>query len=688
VRRLPAVSPLLGALLLAACATAPRRVPGDGESGAPARAAGAPIPHLEERALLLLLVDRQIYEPYTVEQAMLGDAALREELAFALGRIPEPRAARALLALLDDGEAGVRRAAAFALGLHPDATAAGRPPLLRAAAGADRETAALAVESLARLATPLADVQKALTPLGAEEAARRLLPALFRFQEEATVAAAVAALPLPGELHARAAYALARYPRPSGAVHLRPLLADADPWVRAWAARGLGQVGEGADLARLLPLLADPEPGPVIQALRAGARLVADGKAAAAADWASSLLALLADPRPGVRATALEAAGAWLGDAELAAAIATRFREGSLRERELALLALAAGRPDAARDLLTAALHAGEPPLRAALAEAAGRMGLADLLDRLRADPFAAVRAAALAAQLAAADAASDPAAGEELARGALGDADPAVRATALDWLAEHPRVRSAELAAALAAADADTLDDARRSAVGALRARADAFPAEREAVLAALRGLSSHREWLLRRAAADALAALGEQRPALGEAGRRLPVAAYRDLVLATRGAPRIALETDRGTLVLRLACPQAPLTCSNFLSLARQGFYDGLRFHRVVPDFVVQAGDPRGDGVGGPGWTVRDEINLLRYGTGVLGMALSGPDTGGSQFFVTLSPQPHLDGGYTAFGTVVSGLDVLERLVQGDRIVRVRELEEGGGRPARGRR
>lgn len=115
--------------------------------------------------------------------------------------------------------------------------------------------------------------------------------------------------------------------------------------------------------------------------------------------------------------------------------------------------------------------------------------------------------------------------------------------------------------------------------------------------------------------------------------------------------------------------------MTCLNFLQLAGQGFYDGLVFHRVVPDFVVQGGDPRGDGVGGPGYSIRDEMNLLRYRRGVLGMALSGPDTGGSQFFITLSPQPHLDGGYTAFGEVVAGDGVLDRIVQGDRIVRVVE-------------
>ena len=108
----------------------------------------------------------------------------------------------------------------------------------------------------------------------------------------------------------------------------------------------------------------------------------------------------------------------------------------------------------------------------------------------------------------------------------------------------------------------------------------------------------------------------------------------------------------------------------------LAGQHFYDGLLFHRVVPDFVIQAGDPRGDGYGGPGYVLGDEINRLRYRRGILGMALAGPDTGGSQFFITLSPQPHLDGTYTAFGEVVAGAEVLDTIQVGDRIESIVEV------------
>ena len=116
--------------------------------------------------------------------------------------------------------------------------------------------------------------------------------------------------------------------------------------------------------------------------------------------------------------------------------------------------------------------------------------------------------------------------------------------------------------------------------------------------------------------------------------------------------------------------------MTCLSFLQLAEQGFYDGLSWHRVIPDFVAQAGDPRGDGWGGPGYAIRDEVNRVRYDAGVVGMARSGPHSAGSQFFVTLAAQPHLDGRYTAFGTVVEGLEVLQQLLQGDRIVSIREV------------
>ena len=158
---------------------------------------------------------------------------------------------------------------------------------------------------------------------------------------------------------------------------------------------------------------------------------------------------------------------------------------------------------------------------------------------------------------------------------------------------------------------------------------------------------------------------------------------------VLAALAAPSDGtwgtVRTPRGSFRVDLAEAEAPMTVDSFVSLARRGFFDGLVFHRVVPDFVVQGGDPRGDGSGGPLYAIRDEINPLPYVRGAVGMALSGPDTGGSQWFATLSPQPHLDGGYTVFGRVSDPDGVLDRVEQGDRIERV-EIGAGGSGPRRG--
>jgi cyclophilin family peptidyl-prolyl cis-trans isomerase len=143
---------------------------------------------------------------------------------------------------------------------------------------------------------------------------------------------------------------------------------------------------------------------------------------------------------------------------------------------------------------------------------------------------------------------------------------------------------------------------------------------------------------------------------------------------IIAPQYSTQAYLETDRGTIQIELAMLDAPLTVFNFVRLARKGFFDGLAFHRVVPDFVVQDGDPRGDGAGSPGYTIRDEINQRPYLRGTVGMALDWADTGGSQYFITHGPQPHLDGRYTVFGQVVSGMEVVDALVRGDIVRRVR--------------
>lgn len=136
-----------------------------------------------------------------------------------------------------------------------------------------------------------------------------------------------------------------------------------------------------------------------------------------------------------------------------------------------------------------------------------------------------------------------------------------------------------------------------------------------------------------------------------------------------------RATLETDRGTIELDLYPEHAPHTVNNFAFLAGEGFYDGLTFHRVIPNFMVQGGDPTGTGRGGPGYKFQDETrgNPLTHETGVISMANAGPNTNGSQFFITHGPQPHLNGRHTVFGKVVTGQDVVDAIKQGDRLTKV---------------
>ena len=136
--------------------------------------------------------------------------------------------------------------------------------------------------------------------------------------------------------------------------------------------------------------------------------------------------------------------------------------------------------------------------------------------------------------------------------------------------------------------------------------------------------------------------------------------------------------METGKGTLVLELFAADVPVTVNNFVFLAREGFYDNTTFHRVIAGFMAQGGDPAGTGCGGPGYSFADEFTKHTHGTGSLSMANAGPNTNGSQFFITYASQPHLDNHHSVFGKLTEGMDVLKQLKNGDAIVRVTIKEE----------
>lgn len=140
-----------------------------------------------------------------------------------------------------------------------------------------------------------------------------------------------------------------------------------------------------------------------------------------------------------------------------------------------------------------------------------------------------------------------------------------------------------------------------------------------------------------------------------------------------------RIILKTNKGDIHGTIFASKVPLTSANFLNLASQGYYDGITFHRVIADFMIQGGDPTGTGRGGPGYKFEDEIDrsLKHSKPGIFSMANAGPSTNGSQFFITHTPTPHLDGRHAVFGEVTQGQDVVNKIAQGDKIEKIEILD-----------
>ncbi|HEU5460081.1 MAG TPA: peptidylprolyl isomerase, partial [Pyrinomonadaceae bacterium] len=252
------------------------------------------------------------------------------------------------------------------------------------------------------------------------------------------------------------------------------------------------------------------------------------------------------------------------------------------------------------------------------------------------------------------------------VARAHLKESDGTIQETAAGILGDLPpsEESTAALAAAWPQAANNASNDAALAILGALAQQKTT--AANEHIKA---GLKSG-DILVRRRAAELLKAngAGDFTSQIGTVQTRNTDADYTRALGRIGRNPRAVVTTTKGSFTIELLPEAAPLTVDNFVQLAQRGYFRTVTFHRVVPNFVIQGGDPRGDGNGGPGYAIRCEINQLMYDRAALGMALSGKDTGGSQWFVTHAPQPHLDGGYTIFGRVVSGMDVVDRIVRGD--------------------
>ena len=621
-------------------------------------------------------------KPDLVELLTDVEPRVRRRAALAIGRVGRSEGVAALVASLSDTEPEIRQMSAFALGLIGDAAATDALILAlqdpapavqgRAAEALGRLGAAAAVDSIgamvARYVTSAFDVdpEDVAYPQSLEVEAFRLgLYALADLKAYDPLAAAV--LQPDGQPILwwwPVAHALARTNDPRSVTPLITLAGVQGSIGVALAAQGLGTLGDPAAIEPLVNLLDldRRDPFVVATALRALSRF--DDQAATKA---------------------------------LRQFVVTRDLNVTLR---LAAVDALRGRRNVdARDVFIELMTASWAPLRASALQALAETdpdSLMLVLSGLDPDPDWRVRVA-----LAQALTRGEPALATLRLIAMLSDDDQRVVPSVLESLVEleAPNVE-AMLFQHLEREDIVVRKTA-ASLLGQLRS-----PAAAERLRAAFRAAADDSPYLARAAIVDALGEIGGPiaqevlTAALEDPDWAVRVRAARSLDRAApaqdhdrqiRPAPRrsldygaqhlvepavsphVYIETERGTIQIELAVIDAPLTSDNFVTLARSGYYDGLSFHRVVSNYVVQGGDPRGDGEGGPGYTIRNEINELPFLRGTLGMALDWEDTAGSQFFITQSPQPQLDGRYTVFGRVVDGMDVVDVLQAGDAITRV---------------
>ncbi len=671
---------LLAVIAITGCAVAPTPPPVL-HPGTPSAPYGLTV---EEEAHVLALEDRREYDPAFVDSWLHHPNPLhRARIALALGRIgphtfidangngerdsnDHQAGVEELAALASDPDARVRVTTAFALGQIGDIAAT--DTLLPLAA--DRENAdvaAEAVEAMSKLAPRLP--LQAYTPFTAanqrEGVRARAIRYLFRFRSDDASAIAADALDAASPaIRQEAAYALARRAYEPARARLELLLSDGNELTGAYAARALGAIAAQESLPALLTALTDPHPWVRTNAIVAIARIGAKHPAALTRpEDAVRVLTMTDDPDPGTRASSIDALGGYAAHNDAAQQRLLEIAStGSRWERELAAGAIAKQFNDAR--LL--------PPELSGWAKVRVLEAASVVSNHLRstyahdADPL--VRENALS---------TIPDDGIEanlpLIRAALDDPDVIVRGYAIDRYAKSSEPKKLDtLIAAEERSRKDSQNDARLAAIHGL-AQIE-FP-DRERLL---RTFLQDDDPVVRRVAADLIEQkLGKARPQYTP----LPIhrSDYAEIVQWARQPHTATIHMSRGRIVIALLTQDAPMTAWNFAQLARKHFFDNTSFMRVVPNFVIQGGDPRNDMEGGPGYAIRDEINLQKYTRAAVGMALSGPDTGGSQFFITHSPQPHLDGGYTIFGRVTDGLNaVVDQTERGDRVETI-TIDEG---------
>jgi cyclophilin family peptidyl-prolyl cis-trans isomerase/HEAT repeat protein len=664
-------------------------------------------------------------------------AAVRERAALAIGRIGDKRGTDALIAMLEhEGSEPGRAMAAFALGELEDMRGVSALMAIVEREKESLSVRARAVEALGKIVgvqanadvlgksaverinqSLIAQLLDSQTPNERKQITSLTIAALMRIRSPASVEPLTRELKSEdAEVRAQAANALARLRLPiEGSVPaLIDALNDGDADARANAARALGVSKDARAVEPLIRLLGDKNDRVQVNAVRALAALndqraveplidlakSSDPKATPGRQRSSSLNLLL-ESVVALGALKDERALPLLKDLRQAYAPAV-IQELEVAIAKLGYLKLGESSPNPAsqrdifcRDWKRAAatsLAVSEwVPTKNALVWVKALRELFSVVmpginnpvcdQRSRPELLRAINKLAL--NLLAEPSFAELLKNKDVASGdtqidyflsffpsQLEEKDVIVRATAANILAEQPReTHLAPLVAALSRSKKDPANDARLAMLTAISKHKK--PEAVEAIKSAL----SDQDHLVRRHAVDLLKQMGA-----GDFSDRIGVVQTgHDKRFYPRVAARLdkkvtaTIHTAKGRIKIELFPQDAPITVDSFVTLARKGFFNGLTFHRVVPNFVIQGGDPRGDGEGGPGYQIRCEVNTRPYTRGAVGMALSGKDTGGSQFFITHSPQPHLDGGYTVFGGIVSGMEVVDRIARGDVIRRV---------------
>ena len=632
----------------------------------------------------MLRIEAQRLHPKTLAPYLKhDDPQTRARAARALGRLRTAGSLSPLGRLIYDTAPAVREEAAFALG---QTFGSERDLLLAWEEETEPTVKARICEALGKQGTDqavsvlLTSLQQQTTflrpPLEAEAAAIALGRLSTRDVAAARQALVVDALIRQLSRHdvrtrRAAAFALARGRHQQLTKHQKEAISkriarEGDPDTRAFLVKSIGSVmGEEEWIDELLSeAIVDPDAGVRIAALRAGTK----------AGWSGVEIGL-EDLHIGVKREAVRSV-ATVSGLNHRALLLPYITAGANMEAEEAFRATGDPRLILAEDAIVA-LDSQE---RLSLLMEPNELLQKDRPDRIRA---AAARGQRDSATLAAI-ALNDPSGSTRVAAAdgmvthygsealpLLEARDPVVATIVAEWLIENPDPsKESKLVQLLAEPNRNKLSgaaDMMAVAAQALTVLYDGAPPiirkPDPRLNEALKTHLSHPNRQVRQSIGVLAAVVGLETSAVVVKDASYDLASIRDI----QGA---RLLTSRGEVIMDLLPEHAPITVDNFAKLAESGYFDGLSLHRAIPDFVVQGGDPRGDGTGGPGWAIPDEINLLAYEEGAVGMALSGPDTGGSQWFVTLGPQPHLNGEYTIFGRIIEGLPSLHEIIPGDKI------------------